>query len=150
MKELLLSLILYVIQNNTNTIVTFNTYDEYELRTKEKDRSLERQGLIYVQNTFNEIKFRDNRSFTLPDINETAWKLIWSHTRPDLDYTSILDYSILKRIHPSDKYCGSSRKDQIGDPSVNPFTKEIYPVKDKALVITKPTINPIKSTRTAP
>jgi hypothetical protein len=33
---------------------------------------------------------------------------------------------------------------------VNPFTKEIYPIKDKALVITKPTINPIKPTRTAP
>jgi hypothetical protein len=41
MKEFLLTLILYVIQNNTNTRVVFNTYEKYDLRMKERDGSLE-------------------------------------------------------------------------------------------------------------
>jgi hypothetical protein len=43
------------------------------------------------------------------------------------------DQSILKRIHPSDRFYGSSRRDQIGGPSVNPLTGDVYPVKDKTL-----------------
>jgi hypothetical protein len=49
MKELLLTLILYVIQNNTNTKIIFNTYEEYELRIKEEDKGVDRQGIIYVK-----------------------------------------------------------------------------------------------------
>jgi hypothetical protein len=49
MKELLLTLILYVIQNNTNTKIIFNTYEEYELRIKEEDKGVDRQGTIYVK-----------------------------------------------------------------------------------------------------
>ena len=109
------------------------------------DRNLWKYAVITIADDFRMIQVRDNKVMPMPDMQDSSWRYTWACTRPDLNPLVKITENMYSRIDPRDSFSGNMRRDNIGDPAINPLTRRIFPY-NPSLTTTNPLIHLPSST----